>query len=461
MKIIIVGCGKVGATLVEQLSKEKHDITIIDSNASVVTEVSNSFDVMGIVGNGVSYELQQEAGIQDADLFIAVTDSDEVNMLACLVAKKGGGQNELMPHNDFATIARVRNPLYSKEVAYIKEDLGLATTINPEYAAALEISRILRLPAASKVDTFARGRVELIKMEIKEDSPLDGLTLIDVAKKYNMPVLIGIVERDESVFIPRGNFILRQGDAISIIATPERAREFFHKVGYVTKKSKNTMIVGGGTIAIYLAKELLSSGIDVKIIDWNKEKCEALSEELPGASIVCGDASNQDVLLEEGIADVDSFVSLTGIDETNIFLSLFAKKASKAKVITKVNRISFNDIIHEFNPGSIINPKNITSDYIVRYVRAKSNTIGSNVETLYRLIDGKVEALEFAIGKDSPIAGKELMNLKLKKNVIIACINRRGKIEIPNGHSIIREGDTVVIITTDTGYSDIRDVLEN
>ena len=457
MKIIIVGCGKVGTSLVSQLSKEKHEITIIDRNTDVVTEVSNSYDVMGIVGNGVSYELQLEAGIEETDLLIAVTDSDEVNMLTCLVAKKVGG----LKNRDFGTIARVRNPLYSKEVNYIKDELGLATTINPEFASAMEISRLIRFPSASKVDTFAKGKVELVKMEVPEGSPLDGLSLIDIGKRYSMPVLIGIVERGEDVLIPRGNFVLKAGDKISIIATPETARNFFHKLGLATKGAKNVMIVGGGTIAIYLAEELLKSGISVKIVDWNRERCEELSERLPGAAIICGDASNQDVLLEEGIRNVDAFVALTGIDETNVFLALFAKRVSKAKVISKVNRISFDEIIEEFNPGSIIYPKNITSDYIVRYVRAKSNSIGSNVETLYRLMDGKVEALEFSIRKDSPVAGIPLMELKLKKNVLIACINRRGKIEIPNGRSVIREGDTVVIITTTSGFSDIQDVLED
>ncbi|MCQ2520835.1 MAG: Trk system potassium transporter TrkA [Lachnospiraceae bacterium] len=456
MKIIIVGCGKVGSSLVDQLSKEKHEITIVDRNADVVSDISNTYDVMGVVGNGASYELLQETGIEEANLLIAVTDSDEVNMLACLVAKKVGGSN----NPDFATIARVRNPLYSKEVAYIKEELGLATTINPEYAAAMEISRLIRFPSASKVDTFAKGKVELVKMEIPENSPLNGLSLIDIGKKYSMPVLIGIVERGEEVVIPRGNFVLMPGDRISLIATPEIARHFFHKVGLAVKGAKNVMIIGGGTIAIYLAEELLKSGITVKIVDWNREKCEELSDRMPEAAIICGDASNQDVLFEEGIRTVDGFVSLTGIDETNIFLSLFAKRVSKAKVITKVNRISFDDIIEEFNPGSIIYPKSITADYIVRYVRAKSNSIGSNVETLYRLMDGRVETLEFSIRKNSPVAGIPLMELKLKKDVLIACINHRGRIEIPNGRSVIHEGDTVVIITTTSGFSDIQDVLE-
>lgn len=450
MRIIIVGCGKVGMTITEQLSLEKHDITVIDKNMDVIQEVTNNFDVMGVVGNGASLSVQKEAGVEDANLLIAVTDSDELNLLCCLIAKKAGNTN---------TIARVRNPIYSKEIGFIKGELGLSMTINPEQAAAAEIARVLRFPSAIEIDTFAKGRVELLKFTISEDSPLHNMTLIDLSQKYKADVLVSIVERGEEVIIPRGSFLLQTGDNISIITTPSKAKTFFHKIGLDTHQSKNVMIVGGGTIAFYLANQLINSGIAVKIVERDRNRCEELSELLPKATIINGDATNQDVLLEEGIQQVDAFVSLTGIDEGNIFLSLFAKNCSKAKVITKINRISFNDIIHTFNLGSLIYPKNITAEYIIQYVRAMQNSIGSNIETLYKLNDNKVEALEFVISADAPIINTPLQNLKLKNNMLIGCINRNGMIMIPNGQTQIQVGDTVIVITTQTGLQDISDIL--
>lgn len=451
MRIIIVGCGKIGLSIVKQLIIEKHDITVIDNSPEVINDVTNNFDVMGLVGNGASYSVQNEAGIDEADLLIAVTGSDEINLLCCLFAKKAGNCN---------TIARVRNPLYSREIQYIKEELGLSMIINPEYAAATEMARLLRFPSADKIDTFAKGRVELLNLVINEDSPLAEKTLIDVSKRIMSDILVCAVERGEDVFIPNGAFILRAGDKITIVATEVKAREFFTKIGYETHQVKDTMIIGGGKMTFYLAEALLKLGVRVKIVEQSREKCEALSETLPKATIINGDATNQEVLLEEGIQGCDSFVSLTGIDETNIFLSLFAKKYTQGKIITKIDRISFDDIINTFNVGSLIYPDKIAADYIVSYVRAKQNSIGSsNVETLSKLVDGKVEALEFKISKESPIIGVPLMNLKLKRNFLIACINRKGVIVIPKGNSSVEIGDTVIIVTTQSGVSDIKEML--
>ena len=452
MRIIIVGCGKVGRTITEQLSQEGHDVAIIDTDSIVIHDITNNFDVMGVVGNGASYIVQREAGIEEADLLIAVTGSDELNLLCCLFARKAG---------NCSTIARVRNPMYNKEINFIKGELGLSMVINPEYAAATEIARLLRFPSAIKIDTFAKGRVELMKFIIPEGSTLHNNSLIDVARRIKSDILVCAVERKDEVVIPNGNFVLKEKDMITLVASPTNARDFFNEIGVETHQVKNTMIVGGGTVAYYLAAQLLSMGIAVKIVEQDKKRCEELSELLPDAVIINGDATNQDVLMEEGIAHCESFVSLTGIDEGNIFLSLFAKSVSKAKVITKVNRISFDEIINTFNLGSLIYPKFITSEYIIQYVRAMQNSIGSNVETLYRIIENKVEALEFLINEDAPVVGIQLEDLKIKDNILIACINRGGKIMIPNGRSEIKVGDTVIIVTTQKGLQDIKDILHN
>ncbi len=450
MKIIIVGCGKIGLSIIKQLVIEKHDITVIDKSAEVITDITNNYDVMGLVGNGASYSVQKDADVENTDLLIAVTGSDEINLLCCLFAKKAGNCN---------TIARVRDPLYSKEIQYIKDELGLSMIINPEYAAAVEMSRLLRFPSADKIDTFAKGRVELLNLVITEDSPFVDKTLIDVSKRVLSDILICTVERGDDIFIPNGAFILRAGDKITIVASALNSREFFTRIGYDTHQVKDTMIIGGGRMSYYLAEILLKMGIRVKIVEVDREKCETLSETLPKATIINGDATNQEVLNEEGIAGCDSFVSLTGIDETNIFLSLFAKTKTAGKVITKIDRISFDDIINTFSAGSLIYPDKIAADYIVSYVRAMQNSIGSNVETLIKLNGGRVEALEFKILKGSPIVGIPLMQLNLKRDILIGCINRKGTIIIPKGQNTIEEGDTVIVVTTKSGLSDIKDIL--
>ncbi|MBO7374819.1 MAG: Trk system potassium transporter TrkA [Lachnospiraceae bacterium] len=452
MKIIIVGCGKIGLSIVKQLIIEKkHDITVIDKNQDVINDITNNFDVMGLVGNGASYSVQREAQVEKTDLLIAVTGSDEINLLCCLFARKAGNCN---------TIARVRDPLYSKEIQYIKDELGLSMIINPEYAAAVEISRLLRFPSADKIDTFAKGRVELLNIVITEDSPFADKTLIEVSKRVLSDILICTVERGDDIFIPNGPFILRAGDKITIVASAVNSREFFTKIGFDTHQVKDTMIVGGGRMTYYLAEILLKMGIRVKVVDSDRERCESLSEMLPKATIINGDATNQEVLIEEGIEGCDSFVSLTGIDETNIFLSLFAKTKTQGKVVTKIDRISFDDIISTFNLGSLIYPDKIAADYIVSYVRAMQNTIGSNVETMIKLNSGRVEALEFKITSNSPIIGRPLMELNLKRDILIGCINRKGTIIIPKGQSVVEAGDTVIVVTTRSGLSDIKDILE-
>lgn len=450
MQIIIVGCGNVGSTLAEQLSKEGHNITAIDIDAHRVETVANQYDVMGVVGNGASFSVQNEAGIEEADLMIAVTASDELNMLSCLIAKKAGG---------CSTIARVRNPIYNKEIAYIKEELGLSMVINPEYAAACEIARLLKFPSAIKVDTFAKGRVELLKCKIKEGSVLHGHPLTYLSSGLHCEVLICTVQRGDEVFIPDGNFELQEKDVISVVASSRKANEFFKKIGMTTNRIKTCMIIGGGETTYYLAKQLLPMGIGIKIIEQSKERCNELSELLPQAMIIHGDGTERNLLQEEGLPKVHSFVSWTSMDEENIMLSLYAKSISEAKTITKVHRLDYDRIIDSLDLGSVLYPKNITAEYILQYVRAMQNSIGSNVETLYQLIEGKVEALEFRVNEQSNVIGVPLKELQLKENLLIACINRKGVVIIPGGQDSIQMGDTVMVVTTNQGFNDLKDIL--
>lgn len=452
MTIIVVGCGKVGTTLIDQLSQEDHNICIIDEKADVVQTTANTYDVMGVVGNGASYNTLQEAGIEEADLLIAVTDSDELNLLCCIFARKGGA---------CATIARVRNPAYFPEINFIKEELGISMIINPEFAAAMEISRLLRFPSAIEINTFAKGRIELMKFRVAPGSVLCGMKISSMHGKLGCDILVCAVERDHETLIPTGGFELEENDRIFIIAAPGNVSEFFRKIGIPTNQAKRTMIVGGGTIAYYLTKLLVNMGIHVKIIEQDKARCEKLCDLLPNAMIINGNGIDKDVLLEEGIAQTDAFVALTNFDEENILLALFAKSQTKAKLVTKINRITFDQVVESLDLGSIIYPKNITAQYILQYVRAKQNSIGSNVETLYKIVDGKAEALEFCIQAGAPVIGVPLEKLNLRPNILICSINRNGKVIIPRGQDIICQGDTVIIVTTNKGLKDIKDILKN
>ena len=450
MNIIIVGCGKVGVSLAERLSAEGHDLVMVDTSAKRVDEVSNRYDIMGIVGNGASFNVQMEAGVENADLFIAVTASDELNLLCCLVAKKSGR---------CATIARVRNPIYSQEIGFFREQLGISMIINPELTAAREILKLLKFPSAIKIDTFAKGRVELLRFRLKPEHGFGGKSIMDIMGRLKTDVLICAVERDSKVIIPNGTFVLEDSDVLSIVGSLESTAEFFEKIGVRSKKVKNSLIIGGGTIAHYLAKDLLKIGFRVRIIEQKPERCEYLTEMLPGADIINADGSDEELLLEEGLNYADSVISLTGIDEENIFLSLFAKKHSNAKLIAKVNKIAFNDVVDSLDIDSVIYPKTLTADYILKYVRARQNSIGSNVETLYQLLDGRAEALEFSIKEPTEVTDVPLMDLNLKPNLLLCSINRKGKILTPRGQNMIKVGDTVIVVTTNRGLNDIRDIL--
>ena len=452
LKIIVVGAGKVGNTLVNRLAEEGHDLVIIDKNVNRLTELANLCDCMGIIGNGASYSVLDEAGVDTADLFIAVTESDELNLLCCTIAKQF--------NRNLSTIARVRNPEYGKEIPYLKKQLNLKMIINPEYEAAVEAARILFLPAAISINSFAHGSAEIVKIKIPEGNVLNGKTVAYLGSNFANDILIVGVERGEEVTIPNGSFELAAGDIISFVATRKACHSFLKSIGFKTNSVKSTIMIGGGTTAYYLADQLMKTGIDVTIIEKDVTRCEQLSELLPKATIINGDGVNEALLAETGIKDVDSVVAMTGIDEENIMLSLFARQISKGiKSVTKINKISFTDVINRLDLGSVIYPKQITAEAIITYVRGRQASIGSNVEVMYHLFDERAEAIEFKVKEQSGATGKPLKEMKLKPNTLLAFINRSGKIIIPSGNDSIEVGDSVMIVTLNKGFTALADII--
>ena len=450
LRIIIVGCGKVGRTLVEQLSQEGHDITIVDRDAQRTQALANLYDIMGVQGNGASYSVLKEAGIENTDLLIAVTQSDELNLLCCTVGRQVA---------NCAAIARVRTPDYSKEVGYLREKLGLAMIINPEMEAAAEAARILYLPTALEIDSFAHGQADLIKFKVPEGNVLDGMNLITLGQRIAPDILICAAERDGKVIIPRGQFTIQAGDFLSFAASRAVGKKFLEDIGFKTNRVRNAMLIGGGRAAYYLARQLINMGIQVKIIEISRERCEELSILLPKAIIINGDGTNEDLLREEGIERAEAVVALTGIDEENILLTLFARRVSEAKTITKINRITFQDVINSLDLGSVVYPKYITAEAIIRYVRAMRESMDSNIETLYHMFDHRAEAVEFRVEAHSAVTGIPLKYLHLKDSLLVCAIYRNGKVRIPNGNDSIQVGDTIMVVTTHSGFSDIRDIL--
>ncbi len=452
MKIVIVGCGNVGRALVDQLSREEHDIVIIDTKATNVSALSSKYDILGIIGNGASYSTLKECNIDTADLLIAVTGSDELNLLCCVIAKKAGNCH---------TIARVRNPVYRDETEFIRQELGISMIVNPELAAANEIARLIKYPSAIEVDSFTKEKIELLKLKLTSKSKLCNCALKDIKSHTGEDILICMVERDDDVMIPDGNFILKENDNISIITSSKGALKFLKKIDFGADRVRSTMIAGGGETTVYLAEQLIAMGIQVKIIERDPKHCEELCELLPHAIVICGDGTDKELLEEEGISDIGAFVSCTNFDEENILLSLYIKSISQAKPVTRIHHVNFDKILKNLDIGSVIFPKFITAEYILRYVRAMQNSIGSNVETLYQLIENKVEALEFIVRSDAVnIINKPLSELKLKDNLLICCIQHKGKTLTPTGHDIIYPGDTVVVVTTHLGLQDINDILK-
>ncbi len=450
-RIIVVGAGKVGKTITRRLTDEGHNLVVIDRSESKLEELSNQCDCMLLTGSGASHQTLEEAGITDSDLLIAVTDSDELNLLCCTIAKQF--------NPDISTIARVRNPDYGNEIPYLMNRLAIDRIINPEFEAAVDAARLLFLPAAISINSFAHGTAEIVKIEIPEGSILDEKSIAYLGKNITNDLVIVGVERDGELTIPNGDFVLKSGDVISFVSSRKVCIQFLKKIGFNSRSVHNTMIIGGGKSAYYLADQLLKSGIYVKIIEKSYARCEELSVLLPKAMVIHGDGTESGVLEEAGIATTDALVALTGIDEENIMLTLHAKQVSKAKVVTKINRITFTKVINNLNLGSVIYPKYITAENIITYVRAKQASIGSNVETMYQLQDGQAEAIEFKV-KDTPsINGIPLKDLKLRPGVIVSFIIHDGQLIIPTGTDCISEGDNVMIVTSHKGFTDLTDIL--
>jgi trk system potassium uptake protein TrkA len=451
MKIVIIGDGKVGHKLTTQLSEEDYDIVLIDQNEEKLQEAVNQMDIICIHGNGADVEIQKQADVPNSDMVIACTSMDELNMLICLIAKRLGAHH---------TIARVRNPVYYHQIDLLKKDLHLSMAINPELTTANEIARVLLFPEVSKVETFVKGRVELIEFPLREESVLAGKSLAEIYQKYQIKMLVCAVKRGNEVYIPDGDFVPEKGDKLHIAASHENLRMFFKTLGKRMTKVKKVLICGGSHVSYYLAKQLIQAKMQVKIIEQKMERCEELCEVLPEATIIHGDASNQDLLLEEGIREADAVISLTGMDEENIIISLFAKTLGVTKIVAKVNEDSRAQMVEGMGIDSIISTKGATADTIMRYVRARKNSFDSdNVETMYQLLGGRVEALEFIIKKKCEFTDVPLKDLTLKPNHLIACIGRKGKIIIPNGDAKLEVGDSVIVVTKGHIVNNLKDIL--
>lgn len=450
MNIIIAGGGKVGETLIKQLSDEEHDVVVIDKNAKLIERLVNSYDVLGICGNAANYDVQMEADVDSADVFIALTQTDELNILSCLVAKTAGVKH---------TIARVRNPDYNKQFAFFQNELGLSMTVNPEYAAAREIAKVLHFPSANNIESFAKGAVDLIEMKIKSNNPLDNMEITEIHKRFHVNVLVCAVQRGTDVFIPRGDFVLKAGDKIHITASRKELVKFMKKLGVYKHKTKNIMIIGGGKIGYYLAKQLSENGgYNVKIIESDFSRCEFLSEALHDVRIINGDGTDHDILFEQGIESVDAFVALTTIDEENIISSMYASALGITKTVAKINRVS-SKVLQSIGMDSAFSSKFIAADRIVGYIRAIGNSGESSVQTLYKLVDGKVEALEFFITSDFGKTGIPLKDLKIHKDTLIASIIRGTRVIFPRGDDTIETGDSVIIVSKSKQFRSINEIF--
>ena len=451
MKVVIIGTGKVGSNISNALSKEGHDVIAIDTNDAVIKRIQDTQDIMCINGNGADINVLQEADAGRADLCIATTPHDELNLLCCLFAKKLGAERAM---------SRVRNPMYFAQIGILKEDIGLSMVINPELITADEIMRILIFPAAAKLEVFSRGRIELVEHKLSDRFELDGMTLADIYKKHKIKYLICTVERDSKLYIPGGDFILHSGDKVNIAASHRNIEGFFKAIGSTRSKIKTVLIVGGGKVCSYLIKQLLNAHMQVKVIEIDEKKCQNLAMEFPHADIVHADGTDQEVLIEQGLRHADAFISMTGIDEENIIMSLFAVRNSNAKVITKINRESYREIASQVGLECLISPKLLTESVVLSYVRSMKNTSGSNIEALYHLVENKAEAIEFRITKAiDGLINIPLKNLNLKKNILICGIIRGRTVIIPNGNDFITIDDSVIVISKEHHFSDITDIL--
>lgn len=453
MNIIIVGCGKIGTTILSSLLAEGHDIVAVDSDPDVISEISNIYDSMCVCGNGVDCDTLSEAGIEKCELFVSTTGSDEFNMLSCFLAKRMGAKH---------TIARIRNPEYSdKSISFMRQQLDLSMSFNPDLIAAVELYHTLKMPSAVKIEYFSRRNFEMVELIAREGSPLCDVQLMELRKRYSQAkFLICAVQRGNEVHIPDGSFRLQAGDRIELTAAPSEIQKLLRLMGIMQKQAKNVMILGASRMGFYLAKMLLASGSNVKIIDKDRLRCQEVSEKLPGAVVICGDGAQQELLREEGIRSMDAFVSLTGMDEENILISFYASSQGVPKVITKVNRGELASIADRLGLESLISSRTVSSNLLSRYARALENSLGSNMETLYKLMDGKVEALEFRVQGDSQITGCPLKEMKLKSGILLAGILRGRRALIPAGDDEIQSGDRVVVITAGHRINNLTDILQ-
>lgn len=451
MKIIIIGDGKVGYNLAENLSKENNDVIIIDKNPEALKKAGEYLDVMCIKGNGLSTKILLEAGIKEADLLIAATSSDEMNMVCCLTAKKLGAAH---------TIARIRDPEYADELSQLKADLGLDMVINPEQAVAGEISRLLEFPPAVNVEMFAKGRVVMMEMKVTRDMSIVNMSLKNITKKYASAILIGGVLRDDTVIIPKGDFVIKEDDTIYIVGRPSKVVQFCKRIGIHVQKIKSAIIMGGGRIAYYLAKYLDELEIKVKIIEIDRERCVELTELLPKALIICGDGSDESVLHSENLSNMGAFISVTGRDEENLIAALLAKQYGVQKVVAKINRINYSIVINNMGIDSVVSPKLITANYILRYVRGLQNAMGNPVDSLYRIMGDRVEALEFTANRQTKFLDTPIKDLQVVGGVLIAAIVRKNEIIIPHGSDVIKARDNVIIIAKDQKLADLNDIVE-
>lgn len=451
MKIVVIGDGKVGYTLTQALSKEGHDLMVVDSQKTVLDRSEEALDVMVLQGNGACLEVQKKAGVGDSDLLIAVTSADEINLLCCMVARKLG-----CPH----AIARIRNPEYRDHAYFLRDELGLSMTVNPENLTATEIVRLLQFPSFLHRDAFAKGRAEIVELPVNAGSMLDGLRLTELYGVLKVRVLVCAVERGDDVFIPDGTFTLRAGDNIYVTAPTRDLVSMVKSIAPDTTKIKSALIVGGSRIAVYLAQQLLETGIRVKIIEMSHERCMTLSAMMPRATVVCGDGTALDTLLAEGIEETDAVVTLTNIDEGNMVISMFANRLHVPKVVTKINRTEYMDMLRDAGINCVISPRLLTCNDIIRYVRAMQNKQGAGVITLHRMVGQRVEALEFLATGTTWYLDTPLSAMPLKDHLLIAAINHKGDVRIPAGSDRIYSGDTVVVVTTaDRSFNDLNDVF--
>lgn len=453
MKIIIVGGGKVGKTIIESMLKEKHEVILVDNDPAVVGNVTNLYDVMGICANGTEYEKLLEAGADKADLFIAVTGSDELNMLSCFAAKKIGARH---------TVARVRNSEYNTASwGFMKQQLEISMAVNPEKLAAEAIYDILKLPSATKVESFTARSFEMIEIIVKKGSAIDGMTLVDLRKKFSEKFLVCVVQRENDVFIPNGTFKVLSGDKIGVMVTNDDAHSILKKFGYPAKEAKNIMLIGASKTALYLADMLIKGRSSVKIIEKDPDVCDIVCERLSSkASVVCGDGMSREILLEEGVDGLDALVALTDRDEENILISFYALSKQVQKVIAKVNRNELSSISENLGLETTFSPKNIVADILVRYARAIGNSIGSKVETLYSLFGGNAEALEFNVEQDFEFAGVPIKKLETKPGILIAGITRGDEALIPGGDDCILSGDKVIVVAKGERLCNLSDILK-